>query len=325
MGSSKHAFPRKLTKQNKKKKKAKYLIFFKVEMPKSVTNNRKIFMMERILFLLTYSSVEICKGFNKKTMNKKTQSVILNSEKLFQLAKDAYFRSKQIDDALNKKPRNKSTYKNYVYPTAKRGDPISSIVFSVSTLEAFIEEILALIKLYFIDDTEKNIYYSKETSYISLMEEAENSKSSLNFKYLFTAAFWEKPFDKGIQPYQDFDALVKIRNKIIHLKQDHEHQDSVNFIISNHKLPSFLKILQPKKILTTYSCHWFDRIDTPLVAKWACETALSIINYILEIFPQDSICGNKIRWTFKKNVDFSFDPNNPSNKGFSGQWPISKK
>ena len=96
--------------------------------------------------------------------------------------------------------------------TYRPGDKaIVSVVFAASALEAFMNEIVATSAALL-----KSGKYSNDRikAFSQLASELEESKASVRYKFIL--AKWilsGVPFDKGSAPFQDFSALVDVRNE----------------------------------------------------------------------------------------------------------------
>jgi hypothetical protein len=84
-------------------------------------------------------------------------------------------------------------------------------------------------------------------------------------------------FDRGRAPVQDFSLLADIWNSLIHLKtevipENKRTEDLLRALESKGLIPGF-----PKDLLRR---PWADHIQTPDVARWAVNTAVSVINSV---------------------------------------------
>lgn len=108
----------------------------------------------------------------------------------------------------------------------------------------------------------------------------EYARDSTLEKYVAAAKALGKPFDKGNMAFQAFDQLFSLRSAIIHIRPrrpDVRHSgENVTDILANRKIAISRD---------TWSGSWFDRLQTPEVASWACKTAQSMMFEILELVP----------------------------------------
>lgn len=111
-------------------------------------------------------------------------------------------------------------------------------------------------------------------TFAKTLDEIERSHSSTCCKYLKGLEILTgEPFNKGQRPYQDFDLLFSIRDCLMHHKLEE---------ISNgpHEI---VKCLRSRKLCTEegdVKQSWHERVFTPATAKWACNTAVDMINSI---------------------------------------------
>ena len=88
---------------------------------------------------------------------------------------------------------------------------LTSIVFSVVSLEAFLNEV-ADIALEFYADPAISLF-------VDFMVDAEKSRASLESKFVLSRWILAgQKFDRGSQPYQDFALLLGLRNDLVHFK-----------------------------------------------------------------------------------------------------------
>lgn len=82
-----------------------------------------------------------------------------------------------------------------------------------------------------------------------------------------------KEFDRGTAPWQDFSALVGLRDRLVHFKWDHEG------------VPKFMRTLQAKDLVLPENpaVYWVDGALTNRTASWAVETAIQMFNKLAEL------------------------------------------
>lgn len=164
--------------------------------------------------------------------------------------------------------------------------PIISIMFSVTALEAFINESTVLAELVPTSERQKIV-----EGYRAVMAELEERKEALLVKFhmgllVFSGSTW----DEGTQPFQDFKLLVTIRNHIAHMKAERWEADLTSrgpVPRSLDQYPRFIQTLQQRKIIGTppTSASWLQLINHKRVASWACETAAKITAGFAEVVP----------------------------------------
>jgi hypothetical protein len=97
-----------------------------------------------------------------------------------------------------------------------RDSPTIAVVFSVTALEAFINESIALTNM--IPTSERQDIV---TAYATAMKELEDRRESLAVKYHIGIIVWSgSTWSEGLQPYQDFRLLVTLRNALLHMRPD---------------------------------------------------------------------------------------------------------
>ena len=190
---------------------------------------------------------------------------------LFYLAKAAYERTKG-----GKSPQE-----------AGKSDAIVSIIFSASSLEAFINELPDMAK----NDIEHTGIKHPEAvkSFITIMNEIEDSRGSTRLKFLQAhLIFSEKTYEIDKKPFQDFSNLFKLRDAFLHLKPQGEY-------VTNSK-NEFIRVATPKAITglpknilakfeTKVIADWSSMVSTQAAAKWACDTASEMVISILRVIP----------------------------------------
>lgn len=209
-------------------------------------------------------------------------AIALNASLLFGLAQDAFERTKPAASDVEPDQR----------------DALVAIVFSAATLEAFINEAIALASSLMQSWTQisAQVHGHKVTDpvverFYTLLHEADDDRMALGLKYnLASIAFTGKPFVKGEQPYQDFELLITLRNWIVHLKSRDQ------FYVSGPATGEY--IVEPPQIIKeafrsrhlidstrTSKMSWTRQISTRACARWACNTASHMINHTIDLIP----------------------------------------
>lgn len=123
---------------------------------------------------------------------------------------------------------------------ANGSDALVAVVFSAASLETFANECATLAQL------DVKVQGGKPQSVANLaviLDEAEGMRASPEMKYLLLwQIFTGKLFDRGVQPFQDFHALMKLRNWLVHNKPDGLDPDP-------NKLPKAIRELEHKGVL----------------------------------------------------------------------------
>lgn len=195
-------------------------------------------------------------------------SVQTNSGFLIRIAREAYERTITASSNI----------------TGGHLDAVVSIVFSSGTLEAFMHDAVALAEQAL--SSRICTAPSSVSLFVDALNEIETNWGSVKLKYMVAGAiFAGKPYDKGAPPYQDFALLIELRNALVHMKTK---QISGLLSVSNAIKPSPPGVVKklPQDLLTGDDHkYWLDRISTPALARWACNTAVSMIRSFVEIVP----------------------------------------
>jgi hypothetical protein len=173
---------------------------------------------------------------------------IINSINLFRLALDARDRAEQ-----------------------KGSDAIVAIVMASAAAEAFINDV-----------ADTPTIEPRLNACVDALVQLEQSRASVTLKYLVASLCLSgSSFNKGSAPYQDFAMLIQLRNAIMHGKvttMPGEIDKQGERIVDE---------LGKRKIASGGSSgvhqSWFDKIQHPKVAQWACVSAHAVITSILDM------------------------------------------
>lgn len=177
---------------------------------------------------------------------------------------------------------------------------LTSIVFAAISLEAFINELTVYVSMV----ATENDASEWALALSQVLHEAEDSRISVQSKYMLARlALTGKPFAKGDSVYQNFDTLVRLRDKIVHpkpLTSTREYQDGRwvepedRGIISRLR-PGVLADVESifGEVHDTAKQTWaakiqinfFDQISTRALARWACNAAAAMITATLKCIP----------------------------------------
>jgi hypothetical protein len=191
-----------------------------------------------------------------------------------------------------------------------RDNALISIVFSAASLESFVNETAASASA--ILKTEK---YSnpRVKIFVDLQTELEESKASVKSKFIM--AKWilsGTPFDKGSAEFQNFAALMELRNELVHMKATAGL--SLGEALPVFREPKALTLLKDKKLVAEQSedtvVSWTERIRTPSCALWACGTAATTVAEIISGFPTDHPLWLSIKQVYEDAFSqFPMQPN----------------
>jgi hypothetical protein len=166
-------------------------------------------------------------------------------------------------------------------PAALTADSILALVMSAAATEAFINEFAEYAPLVFssLDPAE---IPSVVVACAQVLQDLEESRVPLTTKYLVGSQVLSgRSFDAGGAPYQDFKLLIDLRNAIMHIKVAVEGD--------RHAGQRVADVLAQKGLAIAStgpgSLPWFDRLQTPAVARWAHDSALGIIRAFLDLVP----------------------------------------
>jgi hypothetical protein len=168
-------------------------------------------------------------------------------------------------------------------------DAIVAIVMATSATECFINELAAVAS---VDHEESEALRAMADA----VREVEAEKGSLEDKFLVaSSALTGTMFDKGAQPWQDFAALVRVRNALVHLRPL-ETVDDQGVVVG----PSFLKRFEDEGL--TYPIEpglgaaWTLKISTDRMASWGYNAALRIIRAVVEMAPKNHSVETLFAW-----------------------------
>jgi hypothetical protein len=179
-------------------------------------------------------------------------------------------------------------------------DAIVAILLSVSSMEAFINELAEWVVL----NREDPSVSADLLGFGEALREVENNRGSLELKYLIASqTLAGRMYDKGANPYQDFAILAKLRNDIVHLKA-RQIPDQKEGKPPETGLPKYILSLQQRGFARVLDEEvigsWFDLIKTQEMAVWACQASLDMILSVLAMIPDDPIPARDPTETFKQ-------------------------
>jgi hypothetical protein len=183
----------------------------------------------------------------------------LNSGILFDTAVSAYQR-------LVPAPSDKAGGQN---------DALVAVLFSAATLEAFVPELALMAQ------SDSALFGDKRLQSVAgVLDEAEASRGSVRLKFILAKSILSgETYDKGQEPYQDFDALIALRDAIIHMKPEQITGEP-------HKL---LQRLRAKDLCEdgqpNLTASWLGQISTRAVARWACNTVVEMVESLMACLP----------------------------------------
>jgi hypothetical protein len=174
-------------------------------------------------------------------------------------------------------------------------EALTSIIYAAIALETFINELPAL-----AEDMGLGVDSPPWLrTFVSVLDELEQSKASINVKYLLgrfllTGQSW----NKGDALYQSFALLVSLRNEIVHQKPDDYRQgvdknaralQTTRPILERLRSLNALGKSEPTEVgegPLSVITNWLDDISTRAMATWACDTALNVMLAVLDAIPE---------------------------------------
>jgi hypothetical protein len=168
----------------------------------------------------------------------------------------------------------------------KRREAISTIILAGAGCESFINELGAICadpKEHTLTPADGRVRDLGRT--LLLLEEAH---ASLNLKFRATAQIlYQTQPDLGASPFQDFIALVGVRNELMHVKD----VSVVNLEgpLPATEIPMYSNRLLQRRKMTEFkharNYHWMQRLQRRWIADWAYRSAAVVCKYILDGVP----------------------------------------
>jgi hypothetical protein len=149
---------------------------------------------------------------------------------------------------------------------------LTSIVFSVISLEAFLNEMT--------ESAEDNATMDYEPEAVGIFAHLMQDMETASLENKFIMSSWVltgRSLSRGAQPFQDFASLIALRNQLVHFKPSEiVGGPIVNTEEVNKKR---LKKLESKNILAPamYQGSWVYHATTKAVAVWSCKSASDVV------------------------------------------------
>ena len=131
-------------------------------------------------------------------------------------------------------------------------------------------------------------------TFADMVFEAEAQHKPLDYKFtLASTAFTGEDYNKGAQPYQDFDILMDLRNAIVHFKPlDQLTRNEEGFWVFSP--PPVVRRLESRNVTAEFanntSAAWILHLSTRAVARWSCNTASEMVQSVLSMVPESQFC-----------------------------------
>jgi hypothetical protein len=154
---------------------------------------------------------------------------------------------------------------------------IASILSSVAFLEASINELYASASDPIIKEVGGELAEAERSRLADVAEFIERDRTLARFQ-LTLHLLGKEPFDRGRQPYQNADTLVKLRNELVHYKPRHRSGGD-QFTNSDKWLQSlYQKKFSPNPFTGTANPFFPDRCLSHGCTVWAWNAALAFAN-----------------------------------------------
>jgi hypothetical protein len=151
-------------------------------------------------------------------------------------------------------------------------DAITAIVMAAAAAEAFINELADNIGLVRQNASDWMPLEPTVRAASDAILDVEFYRGSLVEKYLEAAKALKNRFDKGNLPFQDFERLIALRNAIMHVKPVRSNERHSGEAVTDELARRGIGMAA-----TTGQLPWFDRLMAPEVARWACQSARTVI------------------------------------------------
>ncbi len=169
-------------------------------------------------------------------------------------------------------------------PLAMSPSAVTALIMSVIAAEAFLNEMPEYIGIGQPPYLSPNLWATTDEmdACALALNQAEIERRSLVDKVqIASCALSGEKFSKGKAPLQDFHTLVNLRNEIVHLKPAWSTED--------HRARRLVSILQRKGLTMKpepgVDWSWFDVMQRPAVAEWACETVRQMLLALVDLCP----------------------------------------
>lgn len=159
-------------------------------------------------------------------------------------------------------------------------------ILVAASLEAFINEVC-------LEKIERRKETGKSTRYLELVMSRNNRDRSIRDKWkLLPKRLWRgKKFDRRSRLWRDFNALIELRNLLVHYKSEYRQPGYVPEALK----PLLARVLRAKKqklrrvgflesLLENHK-HWTELVCSAEMGYWALDTGLNMISQFLEFAP----------------------------------------
>ncbi|MEE3718316.1 hypothetical protein V2H45_16370 [Tumidithrix elongata RA019] len=185
----------------------------------------------------------------------------------------------------------KSSYQRVIYQTPEstdggKDDATIAILFSAMTVEVFLNELIELAR-----DREESDAKSLFSVCKPLLEAHKELETRL---FEASRSTSDTPFVKGNQPFQDFNLLVRVRNRIVHLLAG---DTPTNGLIREHV--KILSDLRSRKLIVDDRQVLINREQEGLIEKYKSLLSDQEINSIPVPFLYSVSTNSVAEWSLK--------------------------
>lgn len=159
---------------------------------------------------------------------------------------------------------------------------LTSIVFSVLAVEAFLNEVTELAAWSRYKDSEPE----SVIAFARFMSDSELARLPLLSRLIHgNWILTGKNVDKGSAPFQDFSLLLGLRNDLVHFKPNEDIEVEIIRVKPEEVHKKRLEKLRSKNVLATSIAgnplsgvsNWTFYVSTKAVADWGCAVASEVV------------------------------------------------
>lgn len=197
-----------------------------------------------------------------------------NATCLFKLAKEA---STRTDSAPSDKEPGQD-------------DALVAVILCAATVEVFINDVIGVAR-FLCSENDGTQEPPEIQNFVAILEEVKETQGSVELKYTLAKTLLSgRPYNKGTNPCQDFIKLIKLRNSLIHLKPaEFESADDGEI---KGKEPPVVKGLPKHLLCDKKTVSWIGKINNRAVARWACNTTVSMVLSFVDCVPSSKLRQN---------------------------------
>ena len=184
--------------------------------------------------------------------------------------------------------------------------PLAAIILSAIAVETFLNESVGVINPFLTQRNDWENEPDKLEALRSIIGDLKKQRSSTRVK-LQIAHFvlTGKSIKRGEQPYQDFDLLVKLRDKLVH--SDVEEFEMVVRGKKEYEPHPLVKPLIDREVVKappkTSPPQLRPALNKPEVAEWALGVALQTIKFLIDLFPE-GLTKDNLKFMSSKYLQF---------------------